>query len=157
MERPSWDEYFMKKALLTAERSTCRRHHVGSIVVRDKRELIGGYNGAPSGFEDCLELGCLRDELGIPSGEKRETCRAVHAEENCVAQATLHRVSLAGATVYCTHPPCRTCARLLVQARISEFVTFGTYDDDRFSEIFETAGIVFRRVQAPSDTISVML
>lgn len=156
MERPSWDEYFMKKAMLTAERSTCIRHHVGAIAVLDKRELIGGYNGAPTGFEDCLTLGCLRDSLAIPSGEKREMCRAVHAEENCVAQATLHRVSLEGATLYCTHPPCRTCARLLVQAHIAEFVTCGEYDNDSFRDIFTTAGICFRRVPVPSTTITVL-
>src|SRR3989339_1624501 len=122
--RPSWDEYFLKLALLVAERSTCLRHHVGAVLVRERRILSTGYNGAPSGLKDCLELGCLRDELGIPSGERHEICRGIHAEQNVIIQAALHGVSLEGATIYCTHTPCNLCAKMLVNARIKRFVSF---------------------------------
>ncbi len=140
-KRPDLDEYFLKIASVVAERSTCRRHHMGAIAVRDKHILTTGYNGAPAGAKDCLELGCLRDELGIPSGTRQEICRAIHAEQNVIIQAGLHGVSLAGSAVYCTHTPCVLCAKMLVNARIARFVTFGKYDDDRFIEIFKEAGI----------------
>jgi dCMP deaminase len=140
-KRPELDEYFLKIASVVAERSTCRRHHMGAIAVRDKHILTTGYNGAPAGAKDCLELGCLRDEQGIPSGTRHEICRAIHAEQNVIIQAGLHGVSLAGSTVYCTHTPCVLCAKMLVNARIARFVTFGKYDDDRFIEIFREAGI----------------
>ncbi len=140
-KRPDIDEYFLKIASVVAERSTCRRHHIGAIAVRDKHILTTGYNGAPAGAKDCLELGCLRDELGIPSGTRQEICRAIHAEQNVIIQAGLHGVSLEGSTVYCTHTPCVLCAKMLVNARISRFVTFGKYSDDNFIEIFREAGI----------------
>lgn len=157
MSRPNLDEYFLKLAAVVAERSTCRRHHVGAIAVRNKRILVTGYNGAPSGFRDCLELGCLRDAMHIPSGERQEVCRAIHAEQNCVAQSSLHGVTLEGATIYCTHSPCRLCAKLLVQARISRFVTFGEYSDSEFNDIFQEAGISYVRVRKPSSRISFLL
>jgi dCMP deaminase len=140
-KRPDFDEYCLKIAAVVAERSTCRRHHIGAIAVRDKHILTTGYNGAPAGAKDCLELGCLRDEQGIPSGVKHEICRAIHAEQNVIIQAGLHGVSLEGSTVYCTHTPCVLCAKMLVNARIARFITFGKYNDDRFIEIFKEAGI----------------
>jgi len=105
--RPDWDEYFLKVVSVVAERSTCRRHNMGAIAVRDKHILSTGYNGAPAGLKDCLELGCLRDELGIASGTRQEICRAIHAEQNVIIQAALHGVSIEGATIYCTHTPLR--------------------------------------------------
>jgi len=157
MSRPNLDEYFLKLAAVVAERSTCRRHHVGAIAVRNKRILVTGYNGAPSGFRDCLELGCLRDAMHIPSGERQEVCRAVHAEQNCVAQSSLHGVTLEGAVIYCTHSPCRLCAKLLVQARVSRFVTFGVYADSEFNDVFQEAGISYVNVRKPSSRISFLL
>ena len=112
MKRPDIDEYFLKVAAVVAERSTCRRHHVGAVAVADKHILATGYNGAPAGLADCLELGCLRDEQGIPSGTRHEICRAIHAEQNVIIQAALHGVSIGGATVYCTHTPCILCAKM---------------------------------------------
>jgi dCMP deaminase len=140
-KRPDIDEYFLKIASVVAERSTCRRHHMGAIAVRDKHILTTGYNGAPAGAKDCLELGCLRDELGIESGTRQEICRAIHAEQNVIIQAGLHGVSLEESTVYCTHTPCVLCAKMLVNAKIARFVSFGKYNDDRFIEIFKEAGI----------------
>jgi dCMP deaminase len=152
--RPSIDEYFLKIASVVAERSTCRRHNMGAIAVRDKHILTTGYNGAPAGAKDCLELGCLRDEQGIPSGTRQEICRAIHAEQNVIIQAGFHGVSLEGSTVYCTHTPCVLCAKMLVNARIARFVTFGKYDDDRFIDIFKEAGIKVDILDRPSARIN---
>jgi dCMP deaminase len=139
--RPDIDEYFLKIASVVAERSTCRRHHIGAVAVKDKHILATGYNGAPSGFPDCLELGCLRDELGIPSGTRQEVCRGIHAEQNVIIQATLHGVSLEGSTIYATHTPCNQCAKMLVNAKIKRYVSFGRYDDNSFKGLFREAGI----------------
>jgi dCMP deaminase len=147
--RPAIDEYFLKIALVVAERSTCRRHHVGAVAVKDKHILSTGYNGAAAGLKDCLELGCLRDEQGIPSGTRHEICRGIHAEQNMIIQASLHGVSLEGATVYVTHTPCILCAKMLANAKIKRFVTFGTYADDSFLELFREAGIHFEKRDKP--------
>jgi len=153
-KRPEIDEYFLKIASVVAERSTCRRHHIGAIAVRDKHILTTGYSGAPAGAKDCLELGCLRDELGIPSGTRQEICRAIHAEQNVIIQAGLHGVNLQGSTVYCTHTPCVLCAKMLVNARIARFVSFGRYSDDEFLKLFKEAGIKFEIKDKPSSEIT---
>ena len=141
LTRPDSDEYFLKIAAVVAERSTCRRHHIGAIAVKDNHILATGYNGAASGLKDCLELGCLRDELNIPSGTRHEICRGIHAEQNVIIQAGLHGVSLKGSTIYCTHTPCILCAKMLVNARIKRYVSFGRYNDLGFIELFREAGI----------------
>jgi dCMP deaminase len=151
--RPDLDMYFLKIASVVGERSTCRRHHMGAIAVKDKHILTTGYNGAAAGLKDCLELGCLRDELGIPSGQRHEICRAIHAEQNVIIQAALHGISLEGSTIYCTHTPCVLCAKMLVNARIKRFVTFGHYADDSFLTLFKEAGIEFERRERPSAQI----
>lgn len=153
-KRPEFDEYMLKIASVVGERSTCRRHHMGAVAVRDMHILATGYNGAPSGAKDCLELGCLRDELGIASGTRQEICRAIHAEQNVIIQAGLHGVSLAGSTVYCTHTPCVLCAKMLVNAKIKRFVTFGKYNDDQFIELFREAGIEVDIKPRPSSEIT---
>jgi len=141
LTRPATDEYFLKIASVVAERSTCRRHHVGAVAVRDKHILATGYNGAPSGLKDCLELGCLRDEMNIPSGTRHEICRGIHAEQNVIIQASLHGISLEGSTIYATHTPCRLCAKMLVNAKIKRYVSYGKYDDNSFVDLFQQAGI----------------
>jgi len=152
--RPDIDEYFLKIASVVAERSTCRRHHVGAVAVKDKHILTTGYNGAPSGLKDCLELGCLRDELGIPSGTRQEICRGIHAEQNIIIQAALHGVSLEGSTIYCTHTPCVLCAKMLVNAKIKRFVSFGRYDDNSFIDLFREASVEFDIKKRPPSQIS---
>ncbi len=152
--RPDIDDYFLKISLVVAERSTCRRHHVGAVAVRDKHILASGYNGAPSGLKDCLELGCLRNEQNIPSGERHEICRGIHAEQNVIIQAGLHGVSLEGSTIYATHTPCVLCAKMLVNARIERYVSFGAYNDDTFWEMFREAGIKVDIKKRPSLEIS---
>jgi dCMP deaminase len=154
INRIDTDEYFLKIASVVAERSTCRRHHIGAVAVKDKHILATGYSGAPAGAKDCLELGCLRDDLGIPSGTRQEICRAIHAEQNVIIQAGLHGVSTEAATVYCTHTPCVLCAKMLVNARIKRFVSFGKYSDDSFKELFREAGIEVDMKERPSETIT---
>jgi dCMP deaminase len=152
--RPDIDEYFLKIATVVGERSTCRRHHVGAVAVKDKHILATGYNGAPAGLKDCLELGCLRDELGIASGTRQEICRGIHAEQNVIIQASLHGVSLEGAAIYVTHSPCVLCAKMLVNAKIKRFVTFGSYNDDSFVDLFREAGIEFELNKKPPSEIT---
>lgn len=152
--RPGIDEYFLKIASVVAERSTCRRHHVGAVAVKDKHILATGYNGAAAGLKDCLELGCLRDQLKIESGTRHEICRGIHAEQNVIIQASLHGVSLEGATIYATHPPCILCAKMLVNAKIKRLVTFGSYADDSFLQLFREAGIEFELHRKPSSRIT---
>jgi dCMP deaminase len=152
--RPDIDEYFLKIASVVAERSTCRRHHIGAVAVKNKHILTTGYSGAPAGAKDCLELGCLRDELGIASGTRQEICRGIHAEQNVIIQAGLHGVSLERSTVYCTHTPCVLCAKMLVNAKIERFVSFGKYNDDTFVELFRDAGIKVDIRDRPSSKIT---
>jgi len=154
MKRPDIDEYFLKIASVVAERSTCRRHHIGAVAVKNKHILATGYNGAPAGLKDCLELGCLRDELAIPSGTRHEVCRAIHAEQNVIIQASLHGVSLEGSTIYCTHTPCILCAKMLANAKIKRFVSFRKYNDDEFVRLFQEAGIEVDIRERPPSTIS---
>jgi dCMP deaminase len=151
--RPDVDQYFLKIASVVAERSTCRRHHVGAVAVKNKHILSTGYNGAAAGLRDCLELGCLRDEQNIPSGERHEICRGIHAEQNVIVQASLHGVSLEGSTIYCTHTPCVLCAKMLVNAKIDRFVSFGKYNDESFKELFLEAGIKFDIQDRPPSQI----
>ncbi len=154
MKRPDTDQYFLKIASVVAERSTCRRHHVGAVAVRDKHILATGYNGAASGLKDCLELGCLRDEKQIPSGTRHEICRGIHAEQNVIIQASLHGVSLEGSTIYCTHTPCILCAKMLVNAKIARYVSFGEYNDNQFVTLFREAGILVDIKKRPPARIS---
>ncbi len=153
LTRPDTDEYFLKIASVVAERSTCRRHHVGAVAVKDKHILATGYNGAPAGAKDCLEIGCLRDELGIPSGTRHEICRGIHAEQNVIIQASLHGVSIEGSTIYCTHSPCVLCAKMLVNAKIKRLVSFGSYNDSTFVDLFREAGIEVEIKERPSSQI----
>ena len=152
--RPDSDEYFLKVASVVAERATCRRHHVGAVAVRNKHILATGYNGAPAGLKDCLELGCLRDEMKIPSGQRHEICRGIHAEQNVIIQASLHGVSLEGSTIYATHTPCVLCAKMLVNARIGRYVSFGRYNDNAFIDLFREAGIELDIKKRPSPRIT---
>jgi dCMP deaminase len=152
--RPSADEYFLKIASVVAERSTCLRHHMGAVAVKDKHILTTGYNGAAAGLKDCLELGCLRNASNIPSGQRTEICRAIHAEQNVIIQAALHGISLEGCTIYCTHTPCVLCAKMMINARVKRVVIFTKYADDSFKELFREAGITVDILEKPSSTIS---
>ncbi len=141
MKRPSWDEYFMDIATLVASRSTCLRRQVGAVLVKDKRILSTGYNGAPAGVSHCLDSGCLREELGIPSGQRQELCRAVHAEQNAIIQAALHGVSTKGSVLYCTTRPCVLCAKMLINAGVEEIFFKGLYPDELALAVLNEAGV----------------
>ena len=140
-DRPSWDEYFLQLAQVAARRSTCRRRQVGAVLVRDKRILATGYNGAPMGLPHCLEIGCLRDELGIPSGERHEVCRGNHAEANAIASCALHGIGCRGATLYCSHQPCILCTKLLINAGVVRVVYQHGYPDEFSRETLAAANI----------------
>jgi dCMP deaminase len=141
MSRPSWKEYFMDIASLVAKRSTCRRRQVGAIAVRDKRILATGYNGAPTGLPHCLDMGCLREELKIPSGERHELCRGLHAEQNVIIQAAYHGVSIKEAAIYCTNLPCSICSKMLINAGICDIMYQDGYADDMTEEMLSVAGV----------------
>ncbi len=140
-KRPSWQTYFMEMAVLAASRSTCLRRQVGAVLVKDKRVLATGYNGAPSGIRHCLEVGCIREQLNIPSGEKHELCRASHAEQNAIIQAAVHGVTMKGATLFCTSLPCLICAKMLINAGIKKIYYQSGYADKMSAEMLAEAGI----------------
>jgi len=131
----------MKITRLVAERSTCLRRKVGAIIVRDKRIISTGYNGAPKGLGHCLEIGCLREQMGIPSGERHELCRGAHAEQNAIIQAAGSGASMEGATMYCTDSPCSTCTKMIINAGIKRLVLGKRYPDELGEELIEEAGI----------------
>jgi len=139
--RPSWDEYFMGIAEMVASRSTCLRRQVGAVAVRDKRILATGYNGAPSGLKHCLEVGCLRQENSIPSGERHELCRALHAEQNVIIQAAYHGLSIAGSTLYCTNLPCVICAKMIINSGVRRIVFASGYPDELSRAMLDEAGV----------------
>lgn len=142
MNRPSWDEYFMQMAELTAKRSTCLRRNVGAIIVKDKHIIATGYNGAPKGLPHCEELGgCLRQKLGVPSGERHELCRALHAEQNAIIQAATLGQSVEGATIYVTHQPCIICAKMIINAGISRIVVRSGYPDKMAEDMAREANL----------------
>jgi len=139
--RPSWDEYFMRITREVAQRSTCLRRQVGAILVKDKHILATGYNGAPTGLPHCEEVGCLRERLGIPSGERAELCRGLHAEQNAIIQAAVHGVQIRGATLYSTTEPCILCAKMLINAGVVRIVYQGPYPDELARQMMEEAGL----------------
>ena len=141
-KRPSWDEYFMEMAELVAMRSTCLRRNVGAVVVQDRRIVATGYNGAPVGLAHCDEIegGCLRQRMGIPSGERHEMCRALHAEQNAIIQAATSGQSVEGATIYITHQPCVICAKMIINAGIDRIVVKEGYPDQLSRDLLAEAG-----------------
>lgn len=139
--RPSWDEYFMEIVNVVKKRSTCIRRQVGALIVMDKRILSTGYNGAPIGLKHCEEVGCLRDKLRVPSGQRHELCRALHAEQNAIVQAANSGISIKGATIYVTDQPCVLCAKMIINAGIKRVVFSGDYPDELSTEMLNEAGI----------------
>lgn len=142
LTRPGWDEYFMEMSYVISKRATCLRRKVGAIIVKDRRILSTGYNGAPKGLKHCTEIGsCLREELKIPSGERHEICRGVHAEQNAIIQAAVFGISIEGATLYTTNFPCSICAKLIINASIKKVVYAEAYKDELSLELFKEAGV----------------
>jgi dCMP deaminase len=141
MNRPSWEEYFMEIARLVARRSTCLRRQVGAVVVKEKNILATGYNGTPSGITHCSEVGCLRQKLGVPSGERHELCRGLHAEQNAIIQAAKHGTNIAESTLYTTHSPCIICSKMIINAGIRRIVYLEGYPDALATEMLGESGI----------------
>jgi dCMP deaminase len=146
-KRISWDDYFMQIAHLVSQRSTCLRRHVGAVIVKNKRMLATGYNGAPSGIQHCLDIGCLRDKLKIPSGQRHELCRGLHAEQNAIIQASLYGISVKDSIFYVTNQPCIICAKMLINAGIKEIVITDGYPDRMSANLLKEAKIKIRRLK----------
>jgi dCMP deaminase len=144
-KRPSLDEYFMKMAHLAATRSTCLRRKVGAMIVKDKRVLSTGYNGAPKGLPHCDEVGCLRENLNVPTGERHELCRGVHAEQNAIIQAAVFGTSIKDGKIYTTNRPCVVCTKLLINANISEIIYDEDYIDELAQEILSHSKVKVRQ------------
>lgn len=148
MSRPTWDEYFLEIAKLVASRSTCMRRQVGTVLVKDNRVLATGYNGAPSQLPHCYEVGCLREKMGVPPGERHELCRGLHAEQNAVIQAAYHGVSVKGAVLYSTHFPCVICTKMLINAGIRRVVYLEGYPDALSEQMLKEAAIEVVRAKS---------
>lgn len=139
--RPSWDNYFMTIAKEVSTRSTCTRRKVGAVLVRDKRMLATGYNGAPRNIRHCSETGCLREQMNVPSGERHELCRGLHAEMNALLQAAEHGVRIDGATIYCTNQPCSLCAKMLINVGVKKIFIAESYPDELAEQMLSEAEI----------------
>lgn len=147
IKRPDWDAYFLDIAKLVSKRSTCLRRKVGALIVKNRRILTTGYNGTPTGITHCEVTGCLREKLKVPSGERHELCRGLHAEQNSIIQAALYGVNIGGGTLYCTNQPCSICAKMLINAGIKEIVMESGYPDKMAKEFFDEAGIKVRTLK----------
>lgn len=145
--RPDWDEYFMNIAELISSRSTCLRRKVGAVLVKGKRILATGYNGAPSGLQHCAETGCIREKMGIPSGEKHELCRGLHAEQNAIIQAAYHGISIKDSILYITCHPCSVCAKMIINGGIKEIVIKESYPDKISGQLLAEGGIKVRIIE----------
>ena len=143
MQRMPWPDYFMSITYLVRERSTCLRRKVGAIAVKDRHILATGYNGAPSGVRHCLETGCLREQMGIPSGQRHEICRGLHAEQNVIIQCALHGVPIAGSDIFCTTQPCLICTKMLINCQVNHIYFSQGYPDPLSAEMIAEAGIGF--------------
>ncbi|WXR62298.1 dCMP deaminase family protein [Peptostreptococcaceae bacterium AGR-M142] len=146
-KRPNWDEYFMDIAKLVSTRSTCIRRHVGAVIVRERQILSTGYNGAPKGLEHCLKIGCERQRLNIPSGERHEICRGVHAEQNAIVQAAYNGISIKESVIYTTVRPCILCAKLIINAGIKKIIFEGEYANDKAMDLISEANIEVLRLK----------
>lgn len=147
MERINWDEYFMEMAHLASKRSTCLRRQVGAVIVKDNHVIATGYNGSSKGSKHCDEIGgCIRQQLNIPSGEKLDICRAVHAEQNAIIQAAYNGMSTKDAVIYVTVSPCFTCGKMIVNAGIKEVIIAGMYPDEKTLELFDEVGVTVRKI-----------
>ena len=147
MNRPSWDQYFMEMAELTAKRSTCMRRNVGAVIVKDKHAIATGYNGAPRGIKHCEDRGgCLRQKLYVPSGERHELCMALHAEQNAIIQAAAMGHAIEGGTIYITHQPCVICAKMIINSGIERIVVKEGYPDELSLHILKEAGLEVEKI-----------
>ena len=150
--RPDWEVYFLKMAQLASTRSTCIRRHVGAVLVKEKKILATGYNGVPSGISHCSDVGCLRDKEQVPSGQRHELCRGLHAEQNAILQAAYHGVSIQGSVLFCTNFPCVICSKMLINAGIRQIFYLEGYPDSLSERMLKEAGMDLRRIEMEDDT-----
>ena len=143
----------MEIARLVARRSSCLRRQVGAVVVKDKNILATGYNGTPSGIRHCAETGCLRQQLGVPSGERHELCRGLHAEQNAIIQAAKHGGNIGGASLYCTNSPCIICTKMIINAGIVRVVYLEGYPDQLSMAMLQESGIEVQTFDAVTSEI----
>ena len=148
MTRPSWPEYFMAITKMVARRTTCLRRAVGAVLVKDRRILATGYNGAPAGLKHCEEVGCLRENESIPSGTRHELCRGLHAEQNVIIQAAYHGISISGSTIYCTNKPCVICSKMIINAGITTIIYEEGYNDPLADQMLADAGLEIVRLKS---------
>lgn len=145
-ERISWDDYFMEMAYLVAKRATCLRRNVGAVIVKDNQVLATGYNGAPKGVKDCLEIGfCTRQAMNIPSGQRHELCNAVHAENNAIIQCAYNGVSCKDAKIYITTTPCNMCLKQIINSGITEIIACEPYTDEMAVKLLKETNVKFRQ------------
>lgn len=141
-ERPSWKKYFMDMSEMASSRSSCLRRQVGAVIVKENRVLATGYNGMVAGITHCEDIGCLREKMKIPSGERQELCRAIHAEQNAIVQAAKFGIALDGATIYVNTQPCITCSKLIANVGIKKVIYKRPYPDKMALDILQEAGVV---------------
>jgi len=154
MTRPGWDEYFMEITRLVARRSSCLRRQVGAVLVKDRNILATGYNGVPTGITHCAETGCLRAKLNVPSGERHELCRGLHAEQNAIIQAAKHGTNIDGATLYSTTMPCIICAKMIINAGIQRVVYEEGYADQLSMELVAESGLLVEKFVRPEAEVA---
>jgi dCMP deaminase len=154
MTRPGWDEYFMEITRLVARRSSCLRRQVGAVLVKEKNILATGYNGVPTGITHCAETGCLRARLNVPSGERHELCRGLHAEQNAIIQAAKHGTNIDGATLYSTTMPCIICAKMIINAGIQRVVYEEGYADQLSMEMVAESGLLVEKFLLPEAEVA---
>jgi dCMP deaminase len=146
-ERPSWDQYFMSITEVISQRATCVKRKVGAIIVKENQILSTGYNGAPKGLAHCEKVGCMRKDLNIPSGERHELCRGLHAEQNAIIQAAWHGVKIEGGTMYCTYQPCLICVKMMLNAGIKELIYRGLYPDKLAADMLKESKMKVRKIE----------
>ncbi|MCL4329551.1 MAG: cytidine/deoxycytidylate deaminase family protein [Candidatus Thermoplasmatota archaeon] len=155
--KPTWDQYFMRMAFLAASRSNCIRRKVGAVIVKDRNVIATGYNGPPSGMANCDKVGCVRIDLNIPSGERHELCRGLHAEQNAIIQAAVHGSIIAGGVIYSTTYPCVVCSKMLINAQIKEIIYNDGYPDDLAELMLVESNMPVRQLALPVDDIKNIL
>ena len=155
--RPGWHQYFMEMAYLASTRSTCLRRQVGAVIVKDNQIISTGYNGAPKHIRHCAITGCLREQLKVPSGERHELCRGVHAEQNAVIQAAINGTSIRGASLYCTNQPCVICSKILINAEIKIIYITEPYEDKLAQELLAEAEVEMNIIDRETGTLKKFL
>lgn len=146
--RPEWDEYFMEGAIWAATRSSCRHLYTGAVIVKNKRVIATGYNGAPPDIENCLKRGCRKEEIGVAFDDKgKGVCRGIHAEKNAMDQ--IAREDLKGTKIYTLYYPCSSCAKEIAGNGIIEVIYGLVYSepDSLTKEVFDEKGIELRKME----------